>query len=83
MSSSEFPAGAAPTAQADVLGGDASQTAPAEGPLPASGQRREPQNAAATTASPSSQPGDARPGRDENQAGFLKDNTGADERPGR
>ncbi len=62
----DIPKGGTPTAQDDVLGEATRATAPVEGlpPQPEGG---------ADGRGQARQDGEARPGRDENQAGFLKD----------
>lgn len=74
-----------PAAQADVLGGDARTDGRVDGPLPGGsakpvGNAAEPPAGGRTGAPP--QEGDARPGLDENQAGFLKDAEAARPRGG-
>jgi hypothetical protein len=59
----------APAAQADVLGGDARNT----GVPDTTDGRMAPEANQPVPARPQAEDGEARPGKDENQAGFLKD----------
>jgi len=70
----------APTAQADVLGGEASNDGSMEGltgEVGGDGTPRDRGQGAGGSRSEADE-GEARPGRDENQAGFIKDRDKAD-----
>lgn len=74
MADPRNPGRTAPAANEDILGGEARRTGEVEGPPPGVGAGGTPQDRnAGKTPDTASAAGEARPGKDENQAGFLRD----------
>lgn len=75
MADPRNPGRTAPAANEDILGGEARNTGEVEGPAPGVGADGTPEDrSAGKTPDKASAEGEARPGKDENQAGFLRDN---------
>jgi hypothetical protein len=74
MADPRNPGRTAPAANEDILGGEARTTGEVEGPAPGAGVDGAPVDGSVRpTTDKGNAEGEAKPGKDENQAGFLRD----------